>query len=467
MDSRSSVVRSPAGARAADLLDGLWRASPPLTAVGLLMVVVAGASVVGMLVDHRVITGAPAWLKPFKFAVSTAVYSLTLAWIFGWLPDWPRVRRVVGWTTAIVFVLEVALIDAQAWRGTTSHFNVSTPLNATLFAIMGAAILLQTLVSVAVAVALWRQRFTDRVLGWALRLGMTLTIVGAMTGPLMTRPTAAQLADARAGARMTTAGAHSVGGVDGGPGIPVTGWSRDHGDLRVAHFIGLHAIQSLALIAVGLRWWRRPEAVRVRAMLAAAASYASLFGLLLWQALRGQSLVAPDAAALAAIAIWAVGTIVVLAWIVGGSRESLAQRFGLDDRMTAEQLFSILNLIAVVSWLLLVFLPRLRWTATVLPVVVPSLLSVIYVVLLAATLPQTEGGFSSLAAVRLLFDNPWALLAGWTHYLAFDLFIGGWEVRDAQSRGIPHLIVVPALVLTFLFGPAGLLLYLGIRYGQR
>ena len=217
MDSRSYVVRSTAGGRAADLLDRLWRASPPLTAVGLLMVVVAGASVVGMLVDPRVITGAPAWLKPFKFAVSTAVYSLTLAWIFRWLPDWPRARRVVGWTTAIVFVLEVAVIDAQAWRGTTSHFNVSTPLNATLFAIMGAAILLQTFVSVAIAVALWRQRFTDRVLGWALRLGMTLTIVGAMTGPLMTRPTTAQLADARAGARMTTAGAHSVGGVDGGP----------------------------------------------------------------------------------------------------------------------------------------------------------------------------------------------------------------------------------------------------------
>ena len=152
-----------------------------------------------MLVDPRIITGAPAWLKPFKFAISTAIYSLTLAWIFGWLSDWPRVRRVVGWTTAIVFVLEVAIIDAQAWRGTTSHFNVSTPLDAVLFFVMGGAILLQTLVSVAVAVALWRQRFTDRALGWALRLGMTLTIVGALTGPLMTRPTAAQLADARAG----------------------------------------------------------------------------------------------------------------------------------------------------------------------------------------------------------------------------------------------------------------------------
>ena len=245
-------------------LHRLWQASPPLTAVGLLMLVVAVASLIAMLVDQRVITGTPAWLKPFKFAISTAIYSLTLAWIFGFLSGWPRVRRVVGWTTAIVFVLEVALIDAQAWRGTTSHFNVSTTLDMVLFVVMGAAILLQTLVSVAVAVALWRQPFADRALGWALRLGMTLTIIGALTGPLMTRPTAAQLADARAGGRMTIAGAHTVGGADGGSGVPVTGWSREHGDLRVPHFIGLHALQALAIVAVVMRRWRQPEAVRVR-----------------------------------------------------------------------------------------------------------------------------------------------------------------------------------------------------------
>ena len=131
--------------------------------------------------------------------------------------------------------------------------------------------------------------------------------------------------------------------------------------------------------------------------------------------------------------------------------------------MTAEQLFSILNLTTVAAWLPLVFLPRLRWAVTVVPVVMPFLLAVIYVVLVAATLGRSEGGFSSLAAVRALFGNPWALLAGWTHYLAFDLFIGGWEVRDAQQRGIPHLLIVPALVLTFFFGPAGLLFYLAIR----
>ena len=327
MNRMSRTARTFAG-RAAALFDRLWRASPPLTAVGTLMLVVAAASLVGVAADPRVITGAPAWLKPFKFAVSTAVYSLTLAWIFGWLTGWPRVRRVVGWTTATVFVLEVAIIDAQAWRGTTSHFNVSTPVDAVLFFVMGGAILLQTLVSVAVAVALWRHRFADRALGWALRLGMTLTIAGAMTGPLMTRPTPAQLAEARAAGRMTVSGAHSVGGVDGGPGLPVTGWSREHGDLRVPHFIGLHAIQALALIAVGLRRWRRPEPVRVRALLAAAASYGWLFALLLWGALRGNSLLAPDAITAAWLVIWALATALVIGWIAAGSRR--ASRDDLD-----------------------------------------------------------------------------------------------------------------------------------------
>jgi hypothetical protein len=304
----------------AALLGRLWRASPPLTAVGALMLAAAAASLVGVLADPRVIAGAPAWLKPFKFAVSTAVYSLTLAWVFTSLADRPRVRRVAGWTTAAVFALEVAIIDVQAWRGTTSHFNASTTLDGALFLVMGVAILLQTVVSVAVAVALWRQRFADRPLGWALRLGMTLTIAGALTGPLMTRPTDAQLADLRAGGRPTTVGAHSVGGADGGPGVPVTGWSRKHGDVRVPHFVGLHAIQALGLVAVGLRRWRRSAAARTRAVLAAAASYASLFLLLLWQALRGQSVAAPDATARAAIALWAGLTLLALGSIALGSR---------------------------------------------------------------------------------------------------------------------------------------------------
>jgi hypothetical protein len=131
--------------------------------------------------------------------------------------------------------------------------------------------------------------------------------------------------------------------------------------------------------------------------------------------------------------------------------------------MTPERLFSILNLVAMAAWLPIVFLPRARWATTIVPVVVPSVLAAIYVVLVAAALPHSDGGFSSLMAVRTLFESPWALLAGWVHYLAFDLFVGGWEVRDAQRRGVPHLLVVPGLIATFLFGPAGLLLYLTIR----
>ena len=313
-DGRSDDSRSPSG-RAAAVFGRLWSASRPLTTVGLLMLVVAIPSAVGIFVDPQIITGVPAWLKPFKFALSSAIYCLTLAWIFGHLTDRPRMRRVVGWTTAIVFVLEVAIIDLQAWRGTTSHFNTSTPLNAMLVTVMGTAILVQTLVSVAVAFALWRQRFADRSLGWALRLGMTLTIIGALSGGLMTRPTEKQLADVRAGRGMPVAGAHTVGGRDGGPAIPGIGWSREHGDLRVPHFIGLHAIQVLALVAIAARQWRRPEDIRVRLVLAAAASYTSLFLLLLWGALRGQSLVAPDSMALASMAIWAALTTFALAWI--------------------------------------------------------------------------------------------------------------------------------------------------------
>ena len=131
--------------------------------------------------------------------------------------------------------------------------------------------------------------------------------------------------------------------------------------------------------------------------------------------------------------------------------------------MTPEQLFSILNLMALAAWLPLLFLPRARWATTVVPVAMPIVFAVVYAALVASTWAQSEGGFSSLADVRMLFDNPWLLLAGWVHYLAFDLFVGGWEVRDAQARGIRHLLVVPALILTFLFGPAGWLLYLAIR----
>src|SRR5262245_25252469 len=115
------------------MIRNLWRNSRPLTAMAVVMLIALVPFVVGVFVDPRLITGVPAWLKPAKFAISTAIYALTLAWVFGALTAWRRVRAIAGWTTAIVFAVEVAIIAVQAWRGTTSHFNVSSPLNAALF----------------------------------------------------------------------------------------------------------------------------------------------------------------------------------------------------------------------------------------------------------------------------------------------------------------------------------------------
>lgn len=132
--------------------------------------------------------------------------------------------------------------------------------------------------------------------------------------------------------------------------------------------------------------------------------------------------------------------------------------------MTPEQVFSIVNLLAMAAWVLLLVLPRQRWvTDIVTSVIVPGFFALVYAAIVVTTFASTPGGFSTLAAVATLFSNPWALLAGWVHYLAFDLLIGTWEVRDSRERGVPHLLVVPCLILTFLLGPAGWLLYMGVR----
>jgi hypothetical protein len=296
------------------MLNRLWKTSAPLTVTGLLMLPALLLAILGLVLDPRMITGAPAWLKPAKFSASIAIYVFTLIWVFTLIPEWVRTRRIVGWMTTIVMVLELAIIDLQACRGTTSHFNYRTPLDAFLFAVMGVAITIQTLTSIAVAVALWRQRFQDPALGWAVRFGLTITIIGAFTGALMVRPTPTQLADAHRGHPMPVIGAHTVGAPDGGPGVPGTGWSTEHGDLRVSHFIGLHALQVLLLVALALSRFRLSVDSRVRFTFIAAASYFALWCLLLSQALRGQSVLTPDRLTIVAFGVWTLIT-AVCGWI--------------------------------------------------------------------------------------------------------------------------------------------------------
>ena len=127
-------------------------------------------------------------------------------------------------------------------------------------------------------------------------------------------------------------------------------------------------------------------------------------------------------------------------------------------------LFTAGNALAAVGWLGLVALPGRRFVVDrLVGLGIPALLGLAYAGLVAAYFADAEGGFSSIAAVRALFQSDALLVAGWLHYLAFDLFVGAWQVRTARVEGIPHLLVVPCLVLTFLFGPVGFLAFLALR----
>jgi hypothetical protein len=132
-----------------------------------------------------------------------------------------------------------------------------------------------------------------------------------------------------------------------------------------------------------------------------------------------------------------------------------------------DRLFSLSGSLVMPVWLLLIFLPAWRWSQRLATFFVPLLLGVTYVTLLATAHTPAGAGFNSLAQVAKLFSVRQALLAGWIHYLAFDLFTGAWEARDSVRLGISRWLVAPCLILTFLFGPLGLGLYLLLRLAMR
>src|SRR3954469_25368160 len=138
--SAGAARRRPMNMTGDDAMKQLWNTHRTLTAVSLALGVTLALFGAGLIVDPRTIAGAPAWLKPAKFAASLSIYGLTLVWMFRYLRDWPRLRSVAGTITAVVPVIEVGLIALQAWRGTTSHFNLATPLDIAVFSTMGAAI---------------------------------------------------------------------------------------------------------------------------------------------------------------------------------------------------------------------------------------------------------------------------------------------------------------------------------------
>ncbi|KZE94335.1 hypothetical protein AVP42_01114 [Agromyces sp. NDB4Y10] len=290
----------------------------PLLVLTAAMVALAVASVVGLLVDERTLLGQPIWAKPLKFALSIAIYAVTLAWLITLTRG--RLRRVSWWAgtvSAVALVIEMVVIVGAVVAGTTSHFNVSTPLASVLWSVMAVSIVVVWIATLVVAFALFRAPLGDPARSLAIRAGSILALAGMALAFLMTSPTAAQLADFRG-----IAGAHSVGVADGGPGIPVLGWSTVAGDLRIPHFVGMHALQALVLFVMALEWAARRVAVladvRVRFGLVAIATVlaAATTAIVTVQALMGESIVAPSAAIAGTTAVLWSGAAVAATLVV-------------------------------------------------------------------------------------------------------------------------------------------------------
>ena len=232
------------------LLRRLWATSPQMMVSTAAHLAALAAFVVLALVDQRVVNGQITWIKPAKFAISGAIYMATLAWVMGHIEGHRRALKVVSWVTGGVLAVELALIGLQAGRGVISHFNLATGFDRAVFSTMGAGIVISWLTGWTVPVLLVRQRFADPALGSALRLGVIVSMIGASLGGLMTSPTKSQVEVMRRGEQPTRVGAHAVGVLDGGEGLPVMGWSAKGGDLRIAHFAGLHAMQIVPLLGL-------------------------------------------------------------------------------------------------------------------------------------------------------------------------------------------------------------------------
>ncbi|MHC5797896.1 hypothetical protein ACVXZ4_17245 [Lacisediminihabitans sp. FW035] len=295
----------------------------PLLLLSFGMISLAVIALVGLVVDHRTITGMPLWAKPLKFALSVFIYSVTLSWLLGQLQ---RARRLAWWagTIAAVFLaVEMVVIYGAAFADTTSHFNVSTPFSTAVWGTMAVSIVIVWSATILVAVLLFRADLGDRARSFAIRSGLLIAVIGMGLAFLMTSPTSAQLSNFQG-----IAGAHTVGLADGGPGLPLLGWSTVAGDLRIPHFVGMHAMQVIPIVAVlvELLGHRLPALRDVRTRLGVlvvlAVLYLGVLAVLTVQALSGESIVHPNAAITTVSLALFLAAAVVIATIVARGRRA-------------------------------------------------------------------------------------------------------------------------------------------------
>ena len=233
-----------------------------------------------LLVDDRTLLGAPLWMKPFKFFISAALMAITLSFIVPRITKMVRLVRISSLVIIGSLVVELVLITWAAANGTTSHFNVGSPLAIAVWSAMATFIAMVWVATMLLSLAFLRHGEAVGTMKRALSWGMGVSLVGMGVAFLMTWPNAEQLTNFEG-----IAGAHTVGAVDGGPGLPLFGWSTEAGDLRVAHFVGLHSLQAIPLAV----WVLREKITKV-GIDAIALGYLLLVILLTAQALVGESI---------------------------------------------------------------------------------------------------------------------------------------------------------------------------------
>jgi len=304
----------------------------PLLANVALLFTLMLVSAVGLFVDDRLLMGESVWLKPMKFGFAMGVYGLTLAWLLSKLHKGRRVGWWLGTIFAVAGLFDVGAVAYAAAHGTFSHFNDNTdPVARTVQTVFSFGIMPLLLTTLIIAILVLIQRTGDRALTRALRAGLGLALASMLVALWLSTAsgtTPRTVTDAN-GQAVSMTGGHGIGDPDG-TGMPLTHWSTTGGDLRVPHFVGLHAIQVLLLVTgilsvlAARRSWLRDDRVRARLVGVVALGYTGVFAVLSWQAKRGQSVIHPDRQTLIAFAGVAVFTLVATAAVIVAARRSPA-----------------------------------------------------------------------------------------------------------------------------------------------
>lgn len=241
----------------------LEKRNPILYYFGWLYFIGGIVSIIMTQTSGTIVLGINAWIKPMKFFFSIWLFCWTMGWLLAYLNNKARVR-IYTWVVVVVMIIEQVIITWQAANGRLSHFNISTPFYQSLFIFMGIAISTLTAWTGVIGYYFFKQRQFDIPIPyvWGIRLGIVLFVVFAFEGGVM-----ASLLS------------HTVGAPDGGSGLPVFNWSNQYGDLRVAHFIGIHSLQALPLFGYFI-------AKNNRSVQLFAAGYFLLTVFLLLQALQ-------------------------------------------------------------------------------------------------------------------------------------------------------------------------------------